>query len=192
MGIYPRCQLIEGDCHKMPFENSSQDAAYAIYALKYFVDLDPILNEVNRILKPKGLFVIYDLIKTENYDPDNEEHRDIVEGLEYACGMPSLHSRKEMIDKASDAGFKLIETVDIGNMTGLPYYYCFTSSPLFMWLVQSPVISTLIKIGQYLKILPKGFHKFNDIFLAGTVDKIVRGGQKGILSGSEILLFEKE
>jgi len=175
----------------MPFPDNSKDTAYAIYALKYFVNLEPILKEVNRILKPKGLFVIYDLIKTDKYDENNKEHREIVEGLEYACGMPSLHFREEMIEKANDAGLKLIESIDLGKETGLPFYYCFTSSPFFMWLVQSPVISSLIKIGQYLRILPSGFHRFNDIFLAGTVDKIVRGGQEGILSGGEILLFEK-
>uniref|UniRef100_A0AC34GRP8 SAM-dependent methyltransferase Erg6/SMT-type domain-containing protein n=1 Tax=Panagrolaimus sp. ES5 TaxID=591445 RepID=A0AC34GRP8_9BILA len=214
-GIYPRCQLIEGDCHHMPFEDSSKDAAYAIYALKYFVDLDPILKEVSRILKPKGLFVIYDLVKTEKYDENNAEHKKTIEGLEYACGMPSLHKRDEMIakaktsgleyacgmpslhkrdemiEKAKTSGFNLKETIDLGEETGFPFYYCFTSSPLFMWMVESPIISTLIKIGQAIKILPSGFHRFNDTFLAGTVAKIVKGGQMGILSGAEIMVFEK-
>jgi sterol 24-C-methyltransferase len=175
----------------MPFEDSSKDAAYAIYALKYFVDLDPILKEVSRILKPKGLFVIYDLVKTEKYDENNAEHKETIEGLEYACGMPSLHKRDEMIEKAKTSGFKLKETIDLGEETGFPFYYCFTSSPLFMWMVESPIISTLIKIGQAIKILPSGFHRFNDTFLAGTVAKIVKGGQMGILSGAEIMVFEK-
>lgn len=176
----------------MPFEDHSIDTAYAIYALKYFVSLDPIMNEVSRVLKQKGLFVVYDLIKTEIYDETNEKHREIVEGLEYACGMPSLHYREEMIQKADAAGLKLVNSIDLGEQLGNPFYYCFKSSRLFMWLVQSPVISTLIKIGQYVGLLPKGFHRFNSTFLAGTVNKIVCGGELGILSGAEILLFEKQ
>uniref|UniRef100_A0A914Y2G2 D-isomer specific 2-hydroxyacid dehydrogenase NAD-binding domain-containing protein n=1 Tax=Panagrolaimus superbus TaxID=310955 RepID=A0A914Y2G2_9BILA len=101
--------------------------------------------------------------------------------------MPSLHKRDEMIEKAKTSGFKLKESIDLGEETGFPFYYCFTSSPLFMWMVESPIISTLIKIGQAIKILPSGFHRFNDTFLAGTVAKIVKGGQMGILSGAEIL-----
>lgn len=70
----------------------------------------------------------------------------------------------------------------------------------------SPLIGKLIKIAQTMKIFPRGFHRFNKIFLSGksqnlkfcnfyilgTVDKIVRAGEIGILSGSEILLFQKE
>jgi hypothetical protein len=50
----------------------------------------------------------------------------------------------------------------------------------------------LIKIGQTLRILPKGFYSFNKVFLSGTVDKIVKAGELGILSGAEILLFQKK
>jgi sterol 24-C-methyltransferase len=59
----------------MPFEDASYDSAYAIYALKYFTSLKPIMNEVARILKSDGLFVIYDLVKTDKYDENNQEHR---------------------------------------------------------------------------------------------------------------------
>lgn len=51
------------------------------------------------------------------------------------------------------------------------------------------MIGHLIKVAQFLRILPQGFHRFNKIFLSGTVDKIVRAGEMGILSGAEILLF---
>lgn len=139
------------------------------------------------------------LLKLNCYTSDKNEtftvvffhFRETIEGLEYACGMPSLHKRDEMIEKAENAGFKLKETIDLGAETGFPFYYCFTSSPLFMWMVESPIISSLIKIGQALKILPVGFHRFNNTFLAGTVAKIVKGGQMDILSGAEIMLFEK-
>uniref|UniRef100_A0A9J2Q2Q3 SAM-dependent methyltransferase Erg6/SMT-type domain-containing protein n=1 Tax=Ascaris lumbricoides TaxID=6252 RepID=A0A9J2Q2Q3_ASCLU len=87
------CRIIEGDCHHMPFEESTFDSAYAIYALKYFLDLSPVMNEISRVLKPGGLLLVYDLIKTRKYDPNSLEHRKIIEGIEYACGMPSLHTR---------------------------------------------------------------------------------------------------
>ncbi|TKR76714.1 hypothetical protein L596_017819 [Steinernema carpocapsae] len=136
LGMYPRCSLVGADCHSMPFEDASHDCAYAIYALKYFVDLRPVLQEIARVLKDDGLFVVYDLMKTDHFDENNTEHRRVVEGLEYACGMPSLHSRKEMLECARLEGLELIEAVDLEKETGKPYYYCFASNALYMWLTK--------------------------------------------------------
>ncbi|CEF66988.1 Methyltransferase type 11 domain-containing protein [Strongyloides ratti] len=171
--IYPRCQLIEADCHKMPFNNNQFSCAYAIYSLKYFVDLKPALLEISRVLKKGDL------------------HREQIEGLEYACGMPSLHSKDEMITIAKECNLHFIENIDLTKETNEPFYYCFSSNKVFMWLAQSDLIGFLIKTGQALNILPKGFYEFNKIFLSGTVNKIVKSGEMGILSGGEILVFEK-
>ncbi len=42
-----------------------------------------------------------------------------------------------------------------------------------------------------MRVLPRGFARFNDTFLAGTLRHIIRGGQMGILTGSAMLTFEK-
>lgn len=75
LGLQDRCRLVQADCRQMPFADSSVDCAYAIYALKYFEDLRPVLAEVRRVLKPGGRFVIYDLVKTDRFDEKNEAHR---------------------------------------------------------------------------------------------------------------------
>lgn len=76
LGLADRCQIVEGDCMKrFPLEDDAHDAAYAVYALKYLPDLGPVMREIHRILKPGGLFVIYDLCKTPEYDQNSEEHR---------------------------------------------------------------------------------------------------------------------
>ncbi|CAJ0598307.1 unnamed protein product [Cylicocyclus nassatus] len=191
LGIHSKCRLIEGDCYDMPLEDSSKDAAYAIYSLKYFRELDSVMKEVSRILKPGGKFLVYDLIKTDRYDEKNPLHIEIIEGLEYACGMPSLHTREELLNAASRHGLLLEEREDLSLTNGSPFHFCFSHSPFFMWLVESAMIKRLIRFGQHLRILPKGFSKFNAIFLAGTVQKIVEGGRMGILSGSELLVFRK-
>ncbi|KAH7731899.1 S-adenosyl-methionine cycloartenol-C24-methyltransferase [Aphelenchoides avenae] len=191
LGIYPRCRIMEADCHRIPLEDESQDSAYAVYALKYFVDLAPVLQEAARILRKDGLFVVYDLLKTDRYDASEPEHRETLGQLEYACGMPSLHSRSEMVECAEKAGLKLVESMDLCEETGFPFHFCFTHSRMFMWMVKSPVIGSLIKIAQGLRILPKGFYRFNNIFLSGTVSALVKASDLGILSGSEILVFKK-
>ncbi|VDK60280.1 unnamed protein product [Anisakis simplex] len=130
------CNIIEGDCHDMPFVNDSFDCAYAIYSLKYLVNLLPVMREISRILKSDGLLVIYDLLKTKKFDKNSSEHRRIIEGIEYACGMPSLHTRQEMIAAASECNLELIEAIDLDAYTGYPFHYCFSNSKFFMWLVR--------------------------------------------------------
>uniref|UniRef100_A0A915CSD4 SAM-dependent methyltransferase Erg6/SMT-type domain-containing protein n=1 Tax=Ditylenchus dipsaci TaxID=166011 RepID=A0A915CSD4_9BILA len=146
--ISSTCRIVQADCLQgIPVETASQDAAYAIYSLKYFPDLQPIIEEVARVLKPGGLFLIYDLVKTSKYDKSNEEHRKLLDGLEFACGMPCLHSRQDLVDSMMD--FDLVESVDLSAESGHPFYYCFNSSTLFMWLVRSPIVKHLVKIGQF-------------------------------------------
>lgn len=52
-------------------------------------------------------------------------------------------------------------------------------------------MDSLIHISEALCILPRGFHSFNNTFLAGTVSRIVASGKAGILHGGEMLVFEK-
>uniref|UniRef100_A0A0K0CTT3 Methyltransf_11 domain-containing protein n=1 Tax=Angiostrongylus cantonensis TaxID=6313 RepID=A0A0K0CTT3_ANGCA len=97
--------------------------------------------QVSRILKPGGRFLIYDLIKTENYDEKNEVHVQIIEGLEYACGMPSLHTRAQMLEAAERFDLIFEDEEDLSETNGIPFHYCFSHSPIFMWLIESPLIS---------------------------------------------------
>ncbi|VDN19251.1 unnamed protein product [Cylicostephanus goldi] len=141
LGIQSKCRLIEGDCYNMPLEDNSKDAAYAVYSLKYFRELDSVMKEVSRILKPGGKFLVYDLIKTDKYDKKDPSHVEIIEGLEYACGMPSLHTCEELLSAASRHGLLLDEKEDLSLTNGSPFHFCFSHSPLFMWLVESAMIS---------------------------------------------------
>lgn len=87
-GLSALCTTVQGDAQYLPFEDAEFDAALAVYALKYFPSLKQVFSEVHRVLKPGASFLIYDIVKTEAYDPSNSEHCEVVEGFEYACGMP--------------------------------------------------------------------------------------------------------
>jgi ubiquinone/menaquinone biosynthesis C-methylase UbiE len=53
--------LIQGDYHDLGmFEDSSFDMVYAVETLCYSQNKDQVFKEVNRVLKPDGLFIIYD------------------------------------------------------------------------------------------------------------------------------------
>ncbi|CAI2349150.1 unnamed protein product [Caenorhabditis sp. 36 PRJEB53466] len=192
LGLSDRLNIVAADCHKMPFEDAKFDVAYAIYSLKYIPSLEKVMKEIQRVLKPGGKFIVYDLIKTNDYDENDEEHVKTLYHLEYACGMPSLHTQKEVEESAEASGMPLIERENLEETYGnRAFHYCFSSSPLFMWLVSSPVIDHTIRMAEIMRILPEGFKQFNRTFLCGTVNSIVEGGRMGILSGANILLFQK-
>ncbi len=45
------------DCHKIPFDNGSFDLILANHVLFYCEDIPAVLEEVDRVLKPEGIFV---------------------------------------------------------------------------------------------------------------------------------------
>jgi hypothetical protein len=106
--------------------------------------------------------------------------------------MPSLHYKDELIEVAKQFGMSLISDQDLCEETGRPFHYSFSNSPSFMWMINSKVLGRLIKIAQAFKIVPKGFYQFNKVFLSGTISNLVKAGEMKILSGAEILVFQKD
>jgi demethylmenaquinone methyltransferase/2-methoxy-6-polyprenyl-1,4-benzoquinol methylase len=53
-----KIDLILGDSEKLPFENNQFDAITVGYGVRNFEDLDKGLQEIYRVLKPNGVFVV--------------------------------------------------------------------------------------------------------------------------------------
>jgi SAM-dependent methyltransferase len=96
--------VLKGDFHKIVFPDTSLDAVYC-NALDHVYDLEKVLGEVGRLLRPGGIFVA-----------------DIISGYEegfYAGGYESVHWRNagEFAEKvALVSGFALESTRDLGQI----------------------------------------------------------------------------
>ena len=53
-----KVQFVQGDSEALPFENNTFDAITVSFGIRNFEDLEKGLSEIQRVLKPKGLFVI--------------------------------------------------------------------------------------------------------------------------------------
>lgn len=62
--------------------------------------------------------------------------RSLLEGIEFACGMPKLHSREDLIECAEAQSLHLIKVCDLSEESGQTFYYCFTNSKVFMWIIR--------------------------------------------------------
>jgi ubiquinone/menaquinone biosynthesis C-methylase UbiE len=54
-------RFLEADASKLPFENGEFDMVLSLQVLHHIGDWRAVLEEVNRVLKPKGFFVLGDL-----------------------------------------------------------------------------------------------------------------------------------
>lgn len=189
-GLNQRCQVVQGDCQAMPFESNTFDSVYAVYSLKYYPDLNRVLSEINRVLKPGGRFVAYCLCKSRQFCSDNPEHVKLLNDFEYSTAMPSLHSVQSMTESAAENGLTCVGDEDLSKGK-LNWYAYWVRNPLLPWLVSSRLIYGLARTAEAIRILPKGFARFNDTHLAGTLRHIIGGGKTGVLTGSVLLTFEK-
>ncbi len=189
-GLGGLCRVVQGDCQTMPFETSSFDSVYAVYSLKYYPDLNRVLSEIHRVLKPGGRLVAYCLCKSKQFRSEDSDHQQLLDDFVYSTAMPQLSSVQGIIDAADNNGLGCVGDEDLSEGR-LNWYSYWVGNPLLPWLVNSRLVYGLARSAEAVRILPAGFARFNDTFLAGTLRHIIRGGKTGVLTGSALLTFEK-
>ncbi len=60
-GLSDRVEYVKADASQMPFEDEHFDAVFSNCSLHEWAHPEPILNEINRVLKPSGRYCIVDL-----------------------------------------------------------------------------------------------------------------------------------
>lgn len=188
-GLDRMCRAVQGDFGKLPFEDASFDAAYSIYAYKYSVSLKQAFGEVARVLRPGGLFVLYDMVRTEAYDPDDPEHVRLLETFAYSTGMPPIHSNRDRIAEAGLVGFECLTEMDLGQRW--PWYHFFERPRVLMPLLESERVKRLLDRAAGAGLVPRGFDRFYRTFVSDTVTSMVNAGRRGLLTGSSILVLRR-
>jgi len=183
------CSVLQGDFGALPFDDDRFDSAYAIYSYKYSPSLKQAFGEVHRVLKPGGLFLIYDMVRTDTFDPGNSEHVRLLDTFAYATGMPPVHSNAERLSEAGLAGFECLSELDLSQ--DLPWYDHFTRTPLLVPLLESKRILRWIQRAERAAILPRGFSAFYETFIAGNLTSMVNAGKQGALTGSSLVVLRK-
>jgi len=120
-GLQNKQDFVKGDFMKMPLENNTFDACYAIEATPHAASLKGVYAEAFRVLKPGGVFACYEWVLTDKYDHSNAEHQRIAKGIKLGC---SLVTVKETLDALTSAGFEILEYEDRAvNDDPIPWYY---------------------------------------------------------------------
>ncbi|PSR85774.1 sterol 24-C-methyltransferase [Coniella lustricola] len=114
-GLAGNCRFVVGDFMKLPFEEESFDAVYAIEATVHAPRLEGVYSEIFKVLKPGGVFGVYEWVMTDRYDHDNLEHRKCRLDIEQGDGIANMVKAEVAIEAMKAAGFELLEVEDLAE-----------------------------------------------------------------------------
>ena len=108
----------------MSFPDNTFDAVYAIEATVHAPSLEGIYSQIFRVLKPGGVFGVYEWLMTEKYDNNNPQHREIRLGIEQGDGISNMCKISEGLAAIKAAGFELEIAEDMAHRPdSAPWYY---------------------------------------------------------------------
>ncbi|CAH0023128.1 unnamed protein product, partial [Clonostachys rhizophaga] len=197
-------RFVKGDFMQMPFEDKSFDAVYSIEATVHAPNLEAIYREIFRVLKPGGVFGVYEWVMTDDYDDTNPTHRDMRLGLEMGGGIVNtISNRRDALEAIKAAGFEVLHHEDLARRTdAIPWYWpfagrisyaqslvdCFTVVWLSSW-----GLSASHKVFGFLESLglaPTGTKKTADS-LALTAAALAATGQEHLFSPMYLMIGRK-
>ncbi|KAJ3478534.1 hypothetical protein NLG97_g8555 [Lecanicillium saksenae] len=195
----------KGDFMSMPLPPASFDAAYSIEGTSYAPDLELVYKEIFKVLKPGGLFAVYEMVMTDEYNEDDPGHRQIRYDIEQGFGMANLATSSEASRALAAAGFELIESGDVGNLEDeIPWYYTVARWSslahlnsirdlpriLHMSFLGSKLGLSLAWAAEKLRILPPGSYKFT-LSLASVHAALASGGERGLFTPMFFMVGKK-
>ena len=187
-GLERQCEFVKGDFLKMPFEDASFDAAFAIEATCHAPERVAVFSEVARVLRPGAPFVSYEWCMTDRYDANDRAQRAVKKGIEEGDALPDLVSIPEMLRAFAAAGLTLAESRDmVGDCDPeTPWYLPLSAhAPSFTGLRNSPAgrraTQTLVDALELLRIAPRGAGEVHR-FVCRAADALVAAGERRIFT----------
>lgn len=201
-GIRDQVELIKADFMKMPFDDASFDAVYAIESTCHAPDRSKVYGEILRVLKPGGIFACYEWCLTDKYDPKNETHRRIKKEIEVGDGLPDLVHTSVCSKALKDSGFEVLEVRDACQdgylgAGGEGWYVPLTPSwnpfawPRFQFNpIMVKLMPLILKGLEAAKLVPDGTCK-TQVMLQNGGFGCAQGGATGIFTPSYLMVGRK-
>ncbi|MCJ1267156.1 Delta(24)-sterol C-methyltransferase [Lobaria immixta] len=202
-GLSQKLSFVKGDFMQMSFPSNTFDAVYAIEATVHAPALQGVYSEILRVLKPGGVFGVYEWLMTDAYDDENPNHRRLRLGIEQGDGISNMVRIPEGVQAIKDAGFELEIHEDLAERSDArPWYY-----PLDGDLRMAQTIGDLVTIARMTKIgrttahgiiggleriglVPRGTKKTADS-LAVAADCLVEGGKQKLFTPMYLMVARK-
>jgi len=188
---------------QMSFPENSFDAVYAIEATVHAPSLEGVYSQIFRVLKPGGVFGVYEWLMTDKYDNDNARHREIRLGIEQGDGISNMVKISEGIAAIKAAGFELELHEDLAKRPDAsPWYYplagdfkhmgtildFFTIARMTKW--GRGIVHRFVGLLEIVGIAPGGTQKTADS-LAVAADCLVAGAKEDLFTPMYLMIARK-
>ncbi|CAE7102344.1 unnamed protein product [Rhizoctonia solani] len=204
-GLSDQIQFVKGDFMKLSeqFGENSFDAVYAIEATVHATTWEGVYGEIKKVLKPGGIFGVYEWCMTDAWDPTNPEHKDIAHGIEVGDGIPEMRTIKQARQALKNVGFEILHEEDLADRPDpIPWYYPLEGD---IWKAQTAwdyitvwrmswsgkiVTQTTVKFLEMFGLVPKGTFDVGEA-LKTAADALVRGGQQKLFTPMYLVISRK-
>jgi sterol 24-C-methyltransferase len=190
---------VQGDFMNLQFADNEFDAVFAIEATCHAPQRSKCFQEINRVMRPGGMFATYEWVLTEKYDAANAEHRWCKKKIEEGDGLPDLLTAREVDQALEIAGFEILETEDVAlylNPGDIPWYVPMTPS----WNIFSQrfqftpiglsVTPKLLWVLELLRLAPRGTYKVQTMLQQAALG-LGKAGQQGTFTAMYLCVCRK-
>lgn len=202
-GLSNQLSFVKGDFMQMDFPENSFDAVYAIEATVHAPSLEGIYSQIFRVLKPGGVFGVYEWLMKDGYDNSNPTHRSIRLGIEQGDGISNMEKIDVALTAMQAVGFEMLHHEDLADRPDRrPWYWPLAGDMKMMdsWW-DFPTIFRMTKLGrgavhrlvgglERFGVIPSGTQKAADS-LAVAADSLVAGGQQKLFTPMYLMVGRK-
>ncbi|KAF1812803.1 hypothetical protein P152DRAFT_396129 [Eremomyces bilateralis CBS 781.70] len=202
-GLSDKLKFVKGDFMQMSFPDNSFDAVYAIEATVHAPALVGVYSEIFRVLKPGGVFGVYEWVMTDNYNPKDARHRQIRLDIEIGDGISNMEPVDVAIKAIKDAGFELEVNEDMADRPdAIPWYWplsgdfkylgsMFDFLTIFrMTKLGRGIVHNAVGVLETIGLAPKGSQKTADTLAIGG-DALVQGGKEKLFTPMYLMVARK-
>ncbi|KAL3296047.1 sterol 24-c-methyltransferase [Colletotrichum asianum] len=197
-------QIVQADFMNIPFEDNTFDAVYAIEATVHAPSLQAVYSEIHRVLKPGGVFGVYEWVMTEAYDNDNLSHRKTRIEIEQGNGIANMVKASEALRAFEAAGFEILENEDMADRPDpSPWYWPLDAGSWRHAQTMGDLLYTFrmtglgrmathgfLSVMETLRFAPPGMTKTSDNLIRAA-DALVYGGREKIFSPMYLMVGRK-
>ncbi|KAK7054322.1 Delta(24)-sterol C-methyltransferase [Paramarasmius palmivorus] len=126
MGLENQVTFVKGDFMKLAeqFGENSFDAVYAVEATVHAPTWEGVYGEIFKVLKPGGIFGVYEWCMTDDWDPSIPEHKAVAHEIEIGNGIPEMRPLRLARQAIKNVGFEIEHEEDLADRPDeIPWYY---------------------------------------------------------------------
>ncbi|OCH85645.1 hypothetical protein OBBRIDRAFT_838789 [Obba rivulosa] len=124
--LQDKVTFVKGDFMKLveKFGENSFDAVYAIEATVHAPSWEGVYGEIKNVLKPGGIFGMYEWCMTDEWDPSIPSHQELARRIELGNGIPEMRALSKARAALLAVGFEIEHEEDLAERQDeIPWYY---------------------------------------------------------------------